>query len=222
MNAEEKKSRIPALDVLERVYRHPGAQEGLVQLYKTSQAECMRNNVCGMEIGMAREKDQGAVFKMFLGDSCNLEVDNTLPEDFLILGEGVSSKHSSSKIGTPVKVKWSDDETTVKQDIHTILTTKDSHPPHLLLTYLDSKANLITVICISSDHHHHTLITLGKDAFHLPKGNSRGIEFSRKAMELLLSKPYFTVVISSANLNGGISPIERRLRFLREIGVNGF
>ena len=63
-----------ALDLIKEVYENEEAQRGLVNLYSQSQAECTRNGMCGMEIGMSREKDQGSVLKLFLQDNINLNI----------------------------------------------------------------------------------------------------------------------------------------------------
>ena len=175
-----------------------------------------------MEIGISREKDQYAVLKLFLGERIRWCDTNDVPEDFVIGDEKVSSKHSSSKVGTPVKVKWTSESHSVEKDIHDIVHAADTYYPHILLTYMDLKEGHVTVIGISSEQNRNTIKTLGKDAFSIPSGNSRGIEYSRKAMTMLLSSPYFRVDVTHSSLHQVGEPIERRMNLLRSMGVMGF
>jgi hypothetical protein len=214
-------TEIPELDMLHSVYCNLDAQKALITLYTDSQAECKRNGICGMEIGMAREKDQCAVLKLFLGDSIRLDIDNSLTEDFLVGKEKVSSKHSSSKVGSPVKIKWTSADTSVKEAIQVMIDADDSYYPHLLLTYMNVKEKTITAFCISAYQNAAVIKELKMDAFTVPKGNSRGIEYSRMAMKKLLTKPYFKVLIKDADIGNGIDPIERRIQILKNIGITG-
>lgn len=211
----------PELDMLLSVYQNPEAQKALIALYTDSQSECKRNGVCGMEIGMAREKDQCAVLKLFLGDVIGLDIDNSLTEDFLVGKEKVSSKHSSSKVGSPVKIKWTSADTSVKEAIQVMIDADDSYYPHLLLTYMNVKEKTITVFCISAYQNCSVIKELKMDAFTVPKGNSRGIEYSRAAMKKLLDSPYFKVVIKDADIGNGLDPIERRIQILKSMGITG-
>ena len=171
---------------------------------------------------MAREKDQCAVLKLFLGGALNLDVNNDLPEDFLVLGDKISSKHSSSKIGGTVKAKWTSERESVERDIQTMLQADDNYFPHLVLTYINTDSNTIRVLGISSKHIRNTIQTLGRDAFHIPSGNSRGIEYSRKTMALFLSQPYFDITFTYSITEDELNPIERRIHYLRSIGISGF
>jgi hypothetical protein len=211
MNIEEP---IPELDQLHLVLSRPEAQRGLVRLYADSQAECTRNGACGMEIGMAREKDQGAVLKMYLGDAINLDLDNQLTEDYRMGGQNISAKHSCAKIGAPVKVKWTSADQSVEETLEALLKLESY--PHLLLTYLDIKAKRITIVCVDAAHHRRTVQAMGKEAFSVPKGNSRGIEYSRPAMKRMMEDVYFRVEFEG-DLTGGTDPIERRLMTLRSL-----
>lgn len=212
---QPKKQTPMELQLLRSVLERPDAQRGLVRLYAMSQSECKRNGTCGMEIGMAREKDQTALLGLYLGDDLNADIDNTLPEDFHIRKEKFSIKHSSSKIGTPFKAKWTSADKSVEEDLESLL---DADHPHLLLTYIDVKAKKVTMICITAEHNKHTIKTLGREAFKIPKGNSRGIEYSTKAMQMLLSNRYFTIEISDADIDGGEDPIKRRKALLASWG----
>lgn len=208
------------LELLKNVLQHTEAQRGLITLYSQSQTECTRNGVCGMEVGMSREKDQGAVLKLFLEDKINLDIDNTLPEDYVIGKEKISAKHSGSKVGTPIKAKWTSADISVKEAIDSMIHAEDSYYPHLLITYLDTKNNKITMICILSEDNKNIIKTLQENAFTIPKGNSRGIEYSKKAMTELLQRRYFTIEIDNANLKGGLDPIDRRINLLKSMNIN--
>lgn len=213
-------STIEALETLKGVLQNKEAQRGLIKLYSQSQSECTKDGRCGMEIGMAREKDQGAVLKLFLGDKINTDVDNSLPEDCNILGEKVSVKHSCSKVGTPFKAIWSSADRSVKEAINNIINAEDSYYPHLLITYFDLKGKKITIICIQADFNKKVIKEMKDDAFKVPKGNSRGIEYSTKAMKELLQNRYFTIEIANADLTGGANPIDRRIKLLKDMGIN--
>jgi hypothetical protein len=210
---------IEELDLLRSVLEHKKAQEGLIQLYSQSQSECTRNGALGMEIGMAREKDQGAVLKLFLGDILNLDIDNELPEDFMIKEAKISAKHSSGKLGSPVKAKWTSADTSVQEAVKKMIEAEDSYYPHLLLTYIDTATKTITFLCISAEHNRRIIKEMKEEAFTIPKGNSRGIEYSRKAMKALMASLYFRVQIDHADVKGGVNPIDRRIQFLRSIGI---
>jgi hypothetical protein len=221
MNSEiYSDEKVYGLDQLEEVLNNKMVQNALVVLYSQSQAECTKNGVCGMEIGMSREKDLCAVLKMFLKDKINLDISNTLPEDLLIINEKVSIKHSSSKVGTPIKAKWTSADISTQDDIKSIINADDSYYPHLLLIYIDTKLKTITIICISSKQNRQIIKELKEDAFKIPKGNSRGIEYSKKAMEQLLKNRYFTITIENADIKTGINPIDRRINYLQSIGIN--
>lgn len=215
----EMTSKIEDLETLQSTLTNKEAQRGLIALYTQSQSECTRNGDCGMEIGISREKDQGAVLKLFLNDKVNLDIDNTLPEDYVVGNSKISAKHSGSKVGSPVKVKWTSADTSVKEAIEQMIHAEDSYYPHLLLTYLDIRNNKITIICISSEENKNIIKSLQKEAFTIPKGNSRGIPYSKKAMNELLKKIYFNIEICDVDLKSGINPIERRIQLLKSMGI---
>lgn len=212
--------QIEDLEMLKQVLQNKEAQRGLIELYTQSQSECTRNDRCGMEVGMAREKDQGAVLKLFLGDKINLDIDNVLPEDYIIGNSKISAKHSGNKPGSAVKVKWTSADVSVKEAIDSIINANDSYYPHLLITYLETASKKITIVCISAEENKNTIKTLQYDAFKIPKGNSRGIEYSTKAMHELLKKAYFKIEIPDVDLKSGLNPIERRIHLLKNMGIN--
>uniref|UniRef100_A0A6C0HWD4 Uncharacterized protein n=1 Tax=viral metagenome TaxID=1070528 RepID=A0A6C0HWD4_9ZZZZ len=207
------------LELLKDVFEKKIAQKGLIMLYSQSQTECTRNGMCGMEVGMSREKDQGAVLKLFLGDKINLDIDNSLPEDYIIGKEKISAKHTSSKVGSTVKVKWTSADISVKDAIKSMIEADDSYYSNLLLTYFDIKNKKIIIICITSEHNKNIIKTLKEKAFKIPGGNSRGIEYSTMAMKELFKNIYFKVEIENADLKGGINPIDRRVNLLKSIGI---
>jgi hypothetical protein len=206
---------IEGLETLKQVLENPQAQRGLVQLYSESQSECKKNGVCGMEIGMAREKDMSAVRSYYLPNQVNFDVDNTLPEDMIVCGEKISLKHSSGKVGTPVKIKWTAADQSVDADVISMINQPCSYYPHLLLVYIDTKKKMIEIICITSETNRTVIKELGRAAFNVPKGNSRGIQYSSHAMKSLMSRRYFTITIKDADVEGGENPITRRMRILK-------
>lgn len=211
---------IEDLETLKSILENKEAQKGLIALYTQSQSECTRNKRCGMEVGMSREKDQGAVLKLFLGSRINLDIDNTLPEDYIIGKSKISSKHSGSKFGSSVKAKWTSADLSVKEAIEEMINAEDSYYPHLLITYFDTLNNKIIIICISSEENRNIIKNLKNEAFTIPKGNSRGIEYSKKAMNELLKNIYFKIEICDADLKSGVNPIERRIQMLKSMGIN--
>jgi hypothetical protein len=215
----EMTTKIEDLETLKSILENKDAQRGLIALYTQSQSECTRNGACGMEVGMSREKDQGAVLKHFLGNRINLDIDNSLPEDYIIGNSKISAKHSGSKVGSAVKAKWTSADVSVKEAIEKMINAEDSYYPHLLLTYLDTHSKKITIICISSEENKNIIKTLKNEAFTIPKGNSRGIEYSRKAMNQLLKKIYFKIEIYDVDLKSGINPTERRIQLLKSMGI---
>ena len=215
----EVTTKIEDLETLKSILENKDAQRGLIALYTQSQSECTRNGACGMEVGMSREKDQGAVLKLFLGDRINLDIDNSLPEDYIIGNSKISAKHSGSKVGSAVKAKWTSADVSVKEAIEKMIDAEDSYYPHLLLTYLDTHSKKITIICITSEENKNIIKTLKNEAFTIPKGNSRGIEYSRKAMNELFKKIYFKIEIYDVDLKSGINPIERRIQLLKSMGI---
>ena len=208
------------LDLLKLVLSNQDAQRGLIALYSQSQSECTRNGSCGMEVGMSREKDQGAVLKLFLQDKINLEVSNALPEDYIIGHAKISAKHSGSAVGTPVKAKWTSADLSAKEAIDAMIHADDAYYPNLLITYFDTKRHIITIVCISSEVNRRVIKALKDGAFTIPKGNSRGIEYSRKAMAELLRTTHFKIVIPNADIKRGFHPIERRMQWLRSMGIH--
>ena len=215
----EMTSKVEDLETLKNVLENKKAQRGLISLYTQSQSECTRNGACGMEVGMSREKDQGAVLKLFLNDKINLDIDNNLPEDYIVGNSKISAKHSGSKVGATVKVKWTSADTSVKEAIEQMINAEDLYYPHLLLTYLDTRNKKITILCISSEENKKIIKTLKNEAFTIPKGNSRGIEYSKKAMNELLKKIYFRIEIPNVDLKNGVNPIERRIQLLKNMGI---
>lgn len=194
-------------------------QRGVITLYGASQVECTRNSKCGMEIGMSREKDLGAALKYCLGDSVNLDIDNDLPQDLAIDRENISVKHSQNKVGSPVKAKWTSADTSVQDAVKAMIEADDSYYPHLLLCYIDLKSKTIDYICITATQNKQVIKSLGAEAFKIPKGNSRGIEYSIKAMKELMKNTYFHIKVSNADLGGGIDPIQRRMNILHDMGI---
>jgi hypothetical protein len=213
-------SKIEDLEMLKKVLENKEAQRGLIALYAESQSECTRNGACGMEVGMAREKDLAALLKHFLKDIMNYDIDNKLIEDYIIGLSKISAKHSGGKVGSAVKAKWTSADISAKEAVEKMINAEDSYYTNLLIIYLNSKSNKITIICISSEVNKTVIQSLKHDAFTIPKGNSRGIEYSTKAMTELLKSIYFKIEIHDVDLKGGRNAIERRIQFLKDVGIN--
>ena len=192
------------LSILNSTFRIPAVQRDLAKLYSLSQLEYTKNGRLCMEIGMARERDQCAVLQHHLGGIVDSNVDNSLPEDVVILGEGISIKHLSSKVGTPIVVKWSR-----AADLEALL-----YPPilpHYLLTYI--KGAKISIVGVHSEEIRAIHRLLGVDAF---KYCARGTLYSSKAMKLLIQQCHFKVDFDAVELLAdGLGPIERRLLLLK-------
>lgn len=210
---------VHSLELMKRVFENELAQRALVKLYSDSQSECMRNGTIGMEIGMAREKDQVTLLQSCLGSHVNLCIDNTEVEDCTVCSEKVSIKHSSGTVGSPVKAKWTSADKSVQEAIDAMIDADEEYYPHLLVTYIDVDAKTLTIICIAKSFVRSTIKELQAAAFTVPKGNSRGIEYSRQAMGLLLDRRYFTVQIKDASVAGGDDPIDRRKKRLEALGL---
>lgn len=207
------------LNILRGVFENKEAQKGLVALYAQSQIECTRNGKCGMEVGIAREKDQGAILKYFLGNNVNLNLDNKLPEDYVVGNSKISAKHSCGKVGTAVKVKWTSADKSVQEAITEIINAKDDYYPHVLITYINIRRNIINVICVTAYNNKYVIKKLKTEAFNIPKNNSRGIEYSKKAMSEFIKNAYFNIEIHDAVLTSAIHPIERRMKILRKMRI---
>jgi hypothetical protein len=206
-----------ALKLIKDTLSKPSVQRALIRLYSDSQSECTRNGKCGMEIGMSREKDLGAVLKYQLQDSVDLDIDNRLPEDCVVLKEIISVKHSQCKLGSAVKAKWTVAGESANDAIKSMIEAEDSYYPHLLIAYIDIGAKKISFVCITSENNRNTIKSLGKDAFKIPKGNSRGIEYSTAAMKELMKKVHFQVDILNADLKGGEDPIQKRMNIIKRL-----
>ena len=203
--------RIHVLNKLYLTIKKPRFQKNLIKLYRLSQSECTRNGKVCMHIGLAREKDLVACLKHELGDTIDYCIDNDQPEDFIMDSQKFSIKHSQDSLTTPVKINWN---TGLYQESIDHLINHE--PQHLLISYINLNKKSIQIVCVSADQVKTTIKQFGVSAFKIPSGNSRGIQFSRSAMDELLSKYYFKVLISDADLHGGMDPIERRIELLSE------
>lgn len=211
--------KISDLDLLKTTLEIKSFQKGLLQLYANSQIEHTRNNKIGMEIGMSREKDLISSLKYFLPDNIISDIDNTLPEDFLLNSLKISIKHSQGNIGSTVKAKWTSADKPVEDAIKSMIEAPDNYYPHLLIIYLEIKKQNITIICITSEQNKNTIKSLKEKAFTIPKGNSRGIEYSKEAMKILMNNKSFAIEIKNINITNGQNPIERRIDILKSIGI---
>jgi hypothetical protein len=205
---------------MKQAFENPEAQRALVSLYSDSQAECKRNGCVGPEVGNFREKDQVFILKSCLGDIVRSDIDNALLEDCMIGAEKISMKHSGNKVGSQVKAKWTSADKSVQDAIRAMVAAEDSYYPHLLVTYMDVKEKRITIICVSKEQVKNTIKELAEAAFSVPKGNSRGIEYSVRAMQLFIQRYYFRVEIADGDVERGDDPDERRRKVLQSRGID--
>jgi hypothetical protein len=167
-----------------------------------------------MNIGMSREIDLVASLRHELGDLIGYRIDNNLTEDFTLNSLKFSIKHSQSSMATPIKINWN--VGLCQESIQTIIDAPPEHYPNLLLSYINLQHKTIDFVCVSSETNRTVIKELGIDAFRIPRGNARGIEYSRKAMVQLIANRHFCVKIHNANLNGGMDPIERRMLLIAD------
>lgn len=208
-----------SLETLRRLFQYPPAQQALLHLYADSQSDCKKNGKCGPEVGMAREKDLLAVLRYFLKERITTEISNDLPEDFLMDTEKVSVKHSQGAVGSAVKAKWTSDKDSTASDITSIISAEDGYYPHLLLIYMPKGQKKIVIACVEKDKHRTVVKTLKEGAFKILNGNSRGFEYSKAAMKEFLSSPAFICEIQNVDLEGGMDPIQKRMKQLELYGI---
>lgn len=204
-----------ALNRIRDTLQKPLAQRQLVNLYRLSNRECMRDEKLGMEVGSSRENDQKAVLKYHMPDLV-YKISNDLPQDFELDGEPVSQKHITAKLGKGnVKAKWTSDKTKASEYIAKMTTGDPAMFTHLLLTYIDIASKLITIVGIDREKFRTSVIELKEESFkHSEHTNTRGVEYSVKLMKKLIEEAAFKVEIKDVDLSGGIDPIERRIQLL--------
>jgi len=222
ISEDKPKNKIPDLDLLKTTLENKNFQKGLLQLYADSQKENTRNCKLGMEVGISRERDLVSVLKYFLPDKINSDVDNALPEDFLLNSLKISVKHKQGAIGSAFKVSWTCADNAVKSTINSMINASDNYYPHLLVAYIENINQKITIICITAEENKNIIKSLKENAFKTiknPKGNTRGIEYSKEAMNKLIKNKYFEVVINNADLTKGKNPIQRRIDVLKSMNI---
>jgi len=222
ISEDKPKNKIPDLDLLKTTLENKNFQKGLLQLYADSQKENTRNCKLGMEVGISRERDLVSVLKYFLPDKINSDVDNALPEDFLLNSLKISVKHKQGAIGSAFKVSWTCADNAVKSTINSMINASDNYYPHLLVVYIKNIEQKITIICITAEENKNIIKSLKENAFKTiknPKGNTRGIEYSKEAMNKLIKNKYFEVVINNADLTKGKNPIQRRIDVLKSMNI---
>ena len=203
-----------ALSRIKSVLETPIAQRLLTRLYQASQAECMRNEKLGMEVGNARENDQKAVLKDFLPE-LNYKISNALPQDFELDSEPVSQKHITGKPGAgSIKAKWTSDKTKADEYIAGMMAGDLTKFTHLLLTYIEPSEKLISIFGIDRVVVRDMVVELKERSFtHHADTNTRGVEYSSAMMKKLLTGATFKVAFEG-DVTGGQDPVERRLQLL--------
>jgi hypothetical protein len=125
----------------------------------------------------------------------------------------ISIKHISDCVGkTGIKAKWTSDQTKATEYIEKMKRFDPVNYTHMLCVYIDvKKTNTITIIGISAEQMMNAVCTLGDKAFKTSFGtNTRGVEYSKEMMTMLLDTKYFQVVIPDVVLHQGLNPIQRR------------
>lgn len=185
-------------------------QRALQKLYKISEYECKRNGKIGMEIGLHREKDLVSILKMGLGDKVNENIDKDATEDVIINGLKFSIKHSMNKY-SGVKYKWSSS----KESTEDILEGKKEYINMIIVYVLQTKVELFVV---SAD-------TINKylqksEALKVPKGNSRGVEFTRSCMKSLIQECELNINFEIDINQHFENPIDKRISYLKSLGIS--
>jgi hypothetical protein len=209
-------SSIPEIQGLERVLRTESTQLALVELYRRSQSEHARNGKCTMEIGSSREKDLVSVLMLDMGDSVCAEIDNSALEDVRIGTQAFSIKHITGPVGTgSIKAKWTADAEQARTFVTESLADGHTHP-HILLSYLDVKNRKLTLCCVESGYSTSVIQSLGAEAFKVAAGtNNRGVEYSRRTIQLFLEGCAFCIEVGDIDLLGGLDPYRRRMDEIR-------
>ena len=214
---------ITTFNLLAGVLKNPEAQSLLVKCYAASQAEHMRNDKLGMEVGNAREKDLVAVLTHYLGSELEYNIDNDLTEDFRIQGRRISVKHItiSSKtqdITGTCKCKWTADVQKAEQYIADMRKQNPETFTDILFGFINPVRKTLTYVLTPSEVVQTGVGLLDEKAFVSRTGtNNRGVEFSKDMMSYMCDNAYFKQTISGVDLSGGIDPIRRRLLMISTI-----
>lgn len=203
---------IPALNTLKTTLETQKVQTELKFLYKQSQSEHTRNGKLNMEVGSSREADFIAVMYRHLSE-IEYKIDNKNTEDFSFMGELVSLKHISAVLGSgSIKFMWTSDN----ECAETCMQTKDVGNTHMILSFVDTKNSVITIVCVTKDMINKIVNDIGRDkALSSAKGkNNRGVAFTGLMVKNIIQHNYFKVVLNDVDLSGGLDPIQRRLKDL--------
>lgn len=212
-----------AIEEFDRIFdilSNKTAQMELLHLYSCSQHEFSHNGKISQEIGRSREDDIKALLQLYLGDSfnCNILNNNDNGADCTFINE-ISIKHIGNKIGgaSTIKTKWTSDEKKARDYIKQMLLLDPKNYTHLLLIYIDLKKNkTIQIVAISAATIMDAVDALKESAFKTAFGtNTRGVEYSKEMMKLLIEKKYFQIDIKDAILTGGLDPIKRRQSLIK-------
>lgn len=210
-------------DLLAGVLRNPEAQSLLVKCYAASQAEHIRNDKLGMEVGNAREKDLVAVLTHYLGDALEYNIDNDLTEDFRIQGRRISVKHitidsKTKEIHGTCKCKWTADVQKAEQYIAEMRKRNPETFTDILFCFINPVRRTIAYVLTPSEVVQAGVESLDEKAFVSRSGtNNRGVEFSKEMMAYMCTHAYFTEILREVDLTGGIDPIRRRLLMIASI-----
>ena len=209
------------MEMIFDVLSKPTIQKELQFLYSSSHHEYCRNGKISQEIGRSREDDIKSILHLYIGDrfQCNIESNLTHGADCL-LNSPISIKHVGNSIGKgPIKAKWTSDETKAKAYINQMLLLDKKNYTHLLLIYIDTqKKHTLQIIGITDEQMKNAVEYLKESAFKTSFGtNTRGVEYSKKMIEMMLQNKYFQIDIENFHLSEGIGPIQRRQLLIQSI-----
>jgi hypothetical protein len=206
--------KIEEFDKIFDVLNNKRIQKELLYLYACTQNEFTRNGKISQEVGRAREDDLKAVLQSYIGDKFNCNIaDNIDNGADCMFNNPISIKHIGAEIGKgSIKAKWTSDETKARDYIKQMLLLDKKNYTHMLLVYIDvKKTHTIHIIAISQPQIIETVTILKETAFKTAFGtNTRGVEYSKKMIQMLINKKYFQIDISNIVLNYGIDPIKRK------------
>jgi hypothetical protein len=212
---------IEEFDTLFTILNNKDVQKELLYLYSCSQTEFCRNGKISQEIGRAREDDIKAVLRKHIGERFNCNVPDNIDNGAdCIFNSPISIKHIGDAIGKgSIKAKWTSDESKAREYIKQMLLLDKKNYTHLLLVYIDvKKQHTIQIVAVASEQIMDAVKTLQEKAFKTAHGtNTRGIEYSKEMLQILIKNKYFQIDMNNVVLNGGMDPIKRRLLLLESV-----
>jgi hypothetical protein len=213
--------KIEEFDIIFDVLNNKQVQKELVYLYASTQTEFTRNGKISQEVGRAREDDLKAVLQLHIGDKFNCNTAHNMDNGGdCSFNNPISIKHIGNAIGKGyIKSKWTSDKAKAQDYIKQMLLLDKKNYTHTLLIYIDvKKKHTIQIIAISQAQIMEAVKILKETAFKTAFGtNTRGVEYSKEMIQILINKKYFQIDISNVVLTGGLDPIKRRQLLLESV-----